>query len=581
MAIKHIRTPWSLFSLSVSLMVLLSFNSVGAAETASSSVAGHPKETALKLGERMYRHGILPSGEPMQALVQGDIPVDSTIFSCVSCHLRSGIGSVEGSVATPPTDGITLYRPVGAPPGRWFSQSSRERLQRTALGLGRPAYTDETLATAIRGGINPNGKTLNYTMPRYALNDQDMDIMIFYLKNLSAATPPGVTGTYIRFATVFTADVNKTDRNSILNPLELMVSTNNGAKVSRMTTRTIAADPHDPMAQAYRKISLARWELKGPPSGWRAQLEAYYKNEPVFALLGGMSNGSWQPIHQFCEDNRIPCILPITDLPVVSETDWYTIYFSKGLYQEGEAAANYLQRSESFSAQAPVIQVFRNTHQGLALARGFDEAWTNQSGQKTSHIVLRKNEKITRSLWEKITASTPDATLLIWLDAQDFAAIKHLSALPNKPQMVFLSSTLMNKAVYEIPEALRKQVYITHPQRIPSDFARFKPSLRGWLARNKLSEANPEIQAKMITIFSTVPQAIFMMKGYFVRDRFLEVIDMMAPMQPMEETASTTPLYPRFSFGPGQRYASKGCFITQLTEGPTPELKAVSDWVIH
>jgi len=580
MAINRIRVSWPGLLLGMPLMALLFCFCSGAAESASSTVAGYPQETALKLGERMYRHGVLPSGEPMEALVQGDIPVDSTMFSCVSCHLRSGIGSIEGSVATPPTDGLTLYRPVGAPPGRWFSQSSRERLQRSALGLGRPAYTDETLATAIRGGINPSGKTLNYTMPRYMLNDQDMEIMIHYLKNLSVSIPPGVTRELIRFATVFTADVSKTDRDSVLNPLDLMVSTNNGAGASRMTARTMAADPHDPMAQAYRKISLARWELKGPPSGWRKQLETYYKKEPVFALLGGMSSGSWQPIHQFCEDNRIPCILPITDLPVVSETDWYTIYFSKGLYQEGEAAANYLQGLSPATENIPVVQLYRNTPQGLALAKGFNEAWT-QSGHKARNIVLKEHERITKSYWKKITASAPDAILIIWLDAKEMAAIKQLSELANKPKMVFLSSTLMKKAVYEIPDALRKQVYITHPQRIPSDFARFKPSLRGWLARNKLSEANPEVQAKMVTIFSTVPQAIFMMKGYFVRDRFLEVIDMMAPMQPMEETASTSPLYPRFSFGPGQRYASKGCFITQLTEGPAPDLIAVSDWVIY
>ena len=93
-----------------------------------------------------------------------------------------------------------------------------------------------------------------------------------------------------------------------------------------------------------RKLSIVRWDLKGPPETWRGQLEEYNRKEPVFALLGGMTNGEWRPVHDFSEEHHIPCILPITDFPVISETDWYTLYFSKGLYQEGEAAARYLAK---------------------------------------------------------------------------------------------------------------------------------------------------------------------------------------------------------------------------------------------
>jgi hypothetical protein len=68
-------------------------------------------------------------------------------------------------------------------------------------------------------------------------------------------------------------------------------------------------------------------------------------------------------------------------------------------------------------------------------------------------------------------------------------------------------------------------------------------------------------------------KSIFMLKGYFSRDRFLEVMDMMR-----DETMVS--LYPRLSFGPGQRYLSKGCYIVQIGEGPKPKVVGVSDWVI-
>jgi hypothetical protein len=49
-------------------------------------------------------------------------------------------------------------------------------------------------------------------------------------------------------------------------------------------------------------------------------------------------------------------------------------------------------------------------------------------------------------------------------------------------------------------------------------------------------------------------KAIFMMKGYFNRDRFLEVTAMM-------KDELMVSLYPRLSFDSGQRYISNGCYI--------------------
>jgi hypothetical protein len=40
-------------------------------------------------------------------------------------------------------------------------------------------------------------------------------------------------------------------------------------------------------------------------------------------------------------------------------------------------------------------------------------------------------------------------------------------------------------------------------------------------------------------------------------------------------------VYPRLTFGTGQRYASKGCYIVQLGKGQKPALIRKSDWVIH
>jgi hypothetical protein len=65
------------------------------------------------------------------------------------------------------------------------------------------------------------------------------------------------------------------------------------------------------------------------------------------------------------------------------------------------------------------------------------------------------------------------------------------------------------------------------------------------------------------------------MKSEFYRDYFLERVEM------MKDQTHSIAVFPRLSLGPDQRYASKGCYVIQLSEGSEPDILARSDWVIH
>ena len=60
------------------------------------AAAPRGQDRLLEIGKRLYRDGQLSSGEPVTALINGDTPVLGSHFSCVSCHQRSGLGSIEG-----------------------------------------------------------------------------------------------------------------------------------------------------------------------------------------------------------------------------------------------------------------------------------------------------------------------------------------------------------------------------------------------------------------------------------------------------------------------------------------------------
>src|ERR1039457_3808166 len=382
------------------LVILTGFiKPCSASENTTTSLS---REEQIRLGERIYRDGILPSGQPIEALVRGDITVHGTSFTCVSCHLRSGLGSYEGGVIIPPANGTKLFQPyqilykgINRDP-KFFPVPPR-----------RPAYTNAALANVIQNGIDPTGRVLNDVMPRYLMDKNDVQLLITYLKSLSADISPGVTDTSIRFATVITDDVSPQDRKAMLDSLQNYIAIKNGQvkffKTPRGSrSRLMAENMMTSRELALRTLSLVPWVLKGAPDTWRSQLEEYNRKEPVFALIGGITTGEWKPIHQFSEDNHIPCLFPATDFPVISQTDWYTLYLSKGYYQEGEGAARYLNRMNENLKGKDIVQLVRETPNGQALASGFQDTWRELGREKPLTITLKPGDDVNNIVQQQV-----------------------------------------------------------------------------------------------------------------------------------------------------------------------------------
>ncbi len=329
--------------------------------TADPALEGLADADVRRLGQAMYRDGILPSGEAMTAFIHGDIEVDSTAFSCASCHQRAGLGSFEGGVVTPPTTGRKLYQKYHRPPSMNDIEHEKGRYVYAKTIIERPAYTRDSLKSALRDGVDPAGELFNDVMPRYPLGDRDMAILVRYLELLSAEEAPGASSELFRFATIITDDVSAADREALLAPLQHFVTRQNKQVVMYRKFVDTGFKPTVDMKYSFRTVSLTVWELKGPPATWAAQLTDWYEKEPVFAVLGGISNQSWQPIHDFCESRQLPCLFPITDLPAISDGGWYTFYFNKGYYLEGETAARYLNRPEGMDSDTRILQLVEDS----------------------------------------------------------------------------------------------------------------------------------------------------------------------------------------------------------------------------
>ena len=530
----------------------------------------------MRLGERMYRDGILPSGKVMDAFIREDVEVDSSAFSCSSCHLRAGLGSFEGGVVTPPTTGKKLYKPYRRPPslGDIPDQAGRYIYAKTVME--RPAYTRESLAFAMRFGIDPAGQVFNDVMPRYPLSDSDMFILIRYLEALSSEPSPGASSREFRFATIITDDVSQEDRQALLRPLQFFIAKKNQQLEMYNDFLKFGYYPTIDMKYAFRNASLDVWELKGPPETWKNQLAAYYSKKPVFAVLGGISNGDWQPIHDFCEAERLPCLFPITDFPVVSETGWYTYYFNKGYAQEGEAVARYLNRMETISNETPILQIVQDSPVGRALTAGFQRGWNELERPAVTTLTLTASQLLDQAELGKLLTKHKPSVLLLWADAALLPNLPSLIAQLPPQGMVFVSSGYLGKKTATIPETARNRVYITYPYRL-TPYVGVKDG--GFDAKVPILTTYKDFGDRKITSRSITMLTQAILRGLNLlyddlhRDHLFDVMSMQMDL--------TVRDYERFSFGPGQRYASKGCYIIQLGPGDEPALLPRSEWVMH
>ena len=565
------------------VLFCLPFQSLGADER----IEGYSHDEALRLGEIMYRTGVLPSGEPIKALVMGDIPFDGRMFTCDDCHQRSGLGSKESTVITWPTNGKELFVPrrrTGAykPPSGETEQSAgrRELPQYYQMEAVRPAYTDKSLARVLRVGVDSAGRKLDPIMPKFRLSQSDMRILIYYLKNLSVELSPGVDDTTLQFATVVTDDVSANDKTAMLSVLQAHINAHNSQSRQESKRAVSGAFFMSEQQQAYRSLKLHVWTLQGPEETWRGQLESYYRQQPVFALLGGITGGSWEKIHSFSEEHKIPCIFPITDLPVISEKDWYTLYFSKGLYQEGESAAKYIRLNTKTEENVRIVQIFQQGNvRSKALAQGFEQTWQKIGNTAVENIVVGTDSRVADKVWHDLFAGSAPVALVIWLDesnAEIFTKLGHnASQSNNQVKVMFASATLLEKDYSVLSDSLKESLLLTYPFSLPSEKDTSRFSVERWLKVRNIPETNFSIQARMYFLGWMLPGSIKKMRSEFFREYFLEGYDMMIDQD------YAIAVYPRLTFGSSQRYASKGCYITRLTQGEQPQLVPVSDWVTY
>ncbi|NPT60319.1 c-type cytochrome [Paraburkholderia sp. 5N] len=529
---------------------------VGKANAAPSA----PPVTTTSTGEAIFQKGVLGSGEPLEAMHDGGVNLRGAAAACMNCHRRSGLGSREGNSSIPPITDRYLVHP------RVESPEEFDLPYVPSMRTDREPYTDATIARAIREGLDSEGKPLSSLMPQYALNDADMAALIGYLKRLDRRRSAGVTDTVLHIATIVTPDADPVKRRGMLDVLKQYFDDKNifplGATPPLRASRKM-------MFMVNRRWELHVWELSGPPSTWHEQLKRLLVEQPVFAVLSGLGGKNWAPVHEFCEQEAVPCLFPNVEVPVETDQDFYSVYFSKGVLLEAALLARRIldeTRGKPVQATTRVWQVYRTGDNGERGAQALAAALKGH-GIAVSNRALAPGDSIARSLHGMSRADV----LVLWLRPPDVAA---LGRLPPPSDTVFMSGLLGGLDSTPLSASWRGVTRLAYPFDLP-DGRRVRVDYAfGWFSIRKIPMVAPQVQADTYLACGLLAETLSHMVDAFERDYLIERI------QDMLERRILTGYYPRLTLAPGQRFASKGGYIVRFAEPERVRLVADGDWMV-
>lgn len=516
-------------------------------------------------GQDIFRLGTLLNGTALRGEREAGASVVGMAAACATCHRRSGLGSVEGHIAVPPIIGKYLLRPHATN----ISDPSLPHVM--GYRSTREPYTEKTLARAIREGINPQGRSLNYLMPRYALDDANMASLLAYMTQLTSASVPGVTDEVLHFATIITPGVAPLQRQAMLDVMQHFIDDKNS--FIRGGTRAMPANSREIQYRVSRRWQLHVWDLVGSADTWAKQLQAKLTAEPVFAVISGLGVGSWSPIHQFCEQAQLPCLFPNIDEPVVAEKDFYPVYFSRGVWLEADLMAARLVALQASAGITRLVQLYRHGDIGQHAAMALKRA-ALASGMTVENRVLEaptQKQVLEKSLHKALTGVDQSTALVLWLRAAD------LSGLPPSvaPAGVVLVSGLMGGLEESpLPASWRAQALLTYPLDLP-ELRKVRMNFPlGWFRIHNIPVVAERVQVDTYVACGIVSEMLNDMLDSFVRDYLVERLESMLSHRLVNG------YYPRLSLAAGQRFASKGGYLVRFTKPTGPQIVADTDWVV-
>jgi hypothetical protein len=384
----------------------------------------------------------------------------------------------------------------------------------------RPAYDDDSLARAVRTGVDSGGSPLDPLMPRYELSQADSQALIAYLRQHSAGPPPGFDGRKLHLATVITPDADPAR--------------------ARIVAETLTAWSRSG-ALGGLPIDLQVWRLEGEPTTWNRQLQTFQTRTPVYAVLSGAGRARWEPVSDFCEKAALPCLFPIVDLAPDDERDFYSLFLSRGVPLEARILVRQIQDMEPPAAR--VVQLV-------------DDA----AGERSARLLAEQlggTAQVTRA-WNAVSPAAMISDLAASDVVVGWLSPTHLNTLaryrPEGPgvRWALFSGQLAPPGKTDLPMSWRQEArwvsLRSDPRRLHGQGVL---GLTPWLERLQLPMSDEALLSEVYAATYFFGDALARMHGHWNREYLLETLESAHYSRPAGSA------YFALSLAPGQREAAK------------------------
>lgn len=486
--------------------------------------AGDARAAALtakeQAGKRIYLHGESPGGGGINAQI-GDTTLPGSAVACASCHGEDGLGRPEGGVVP----SITTWSYLTKRYGHVHEDGRRH-----------PAYTEETLARAIAGGVDPAGNALDPSMPLYSMSRADMESLLAYLRRLEHDRDPGIGPRSIRVGTVLPGGERL---GGIGRAIRQVLS----AQFARL---------NEAGGVNGRRLDLVTSEHDGSRQSCIAAARRLIEEERVFVLVSGFCPSAEGALAALAEREKVPLLGPLTpftrqagELP-----DRYVFYVLPGVREQARALVDHGADELAPNSPAAIVHASREP---LAEAARAALEQARARGWTSVDAISYPGGAVDAELVSDLKQRGVEVVVFLGNDVGLSSFARAADALAWAPR-VLLSISLAARAAADAPPPLRDRILLAY-STLPSDE---RPVAREHVVRASAGPGDTHRAARV----SAYTAAALLVEGlrrsgrHLSRERLVDKVEALHAFVPG--------LVPPLTYNANRRVGALGAYVVAL-----------------